>query len=111
MTTRAAEWGKMWFRFRQSTLSVLGLAIVVVIVGAALLAPYIAPHPRHAGSFVNFEASLKPPSRTYVMGTDDAGRDVLSGHASRSRWAPRSLSCRWSSAFRSASWPATGAVG
>ncbi|MBM3471200.1 MAG: ABC transporter permease [Armatimonadetes bacterium] len=78
MMVRADEWRKMWFRFRQSTLSVIGLAIVVLIVGAAILAPYIAPHPRHAGSFVNFEASLKPPSRTHIMGTDDAGRDILS---------------------------------
>lgn len=75
---RADEWRKIWFRFRQSTLSVIGLAIVVLMVVAAVLAPFIASHPRHAGSFVNFEASLKPPSRTYIMGTDDAGRDVFS---------------------------------
>lgn len=77
-TMRADEWRKVWFRFRQSTLSVLGLGIVVLMVAAAVLAPLVAPHPRHAGSFVNFEASLKPPSRAYIMGTDDAGRDIFS---------------------------------
>lgn len=75
---RAEEWRKVWFRFRQSTLSVMGLGIVGLIIIAAVLAPLIAPHPQHAGSVVNFEASLKPPSRTYIMGTDDAGRDIFS---------------------------------
>lgn len=75
---RAEEWRKVWFRFRQSTLSVVGLGIVALIVIAAVLAPLIAPHPQHAGSVVNFEASLKPPSRMYIMGTDDAGRDIFS---------------------------------
>lgn len=75
---RAEEWRKVWFRFRQSTLSVMGLGIVALIVIAAALAPFIAPYPKHAGSVVNFEASLKPPSRVYIMGTDDAGRDIFS---------------------------------
>ena len=41
--TRAREWRKMWFRFRQSTLSLVGLAIVVTIVLAAIFAPAVAP--------------------------------------------------------------------
>ncbi len=75
---RTQEWGKMWFRFRQSSLSVAGLGIVVVITLAAVFAPVLAPYPQHAGSFVDFQNSLRPPSPKNLLGTDDAGRDVLS---------------------------------
>ncbi|MDR7521257.1 MAG: ABC transporter permease [Armatimonadota bacterium] len=68
----------MWFRFRQSTLSVVGLAVVGLMVAAALLAPFLAPYPQHAGSFVDFAHALQPPSSRNLLGTDDAGRDILS---------------------------------
>lgn len=74
---RAGEWRKTWFRFRQSSLSVIGLGIVVTIAVCALLAPVIAPHPEHAELYVDFEHSLRPPSSRNLLGTDDAGRDVL----------------------------------
>lgn len=76
--TRAREWRKMWFRFRQSTLSLVGLAIVAAIVLAAIFAPAVAPFPQHAGVFVDFDRGLQPPSPRNWLGTDDAGRDILS---------------------------------
>jgi len=75
---RRREWRRMWLRFRQSTLSVVGLAIVSIVILAAVVAPLIAPYPRHAGAFVDFEHQLQPPAPRNLLGTDDAGRDVLS---------------------------------
>src|SRR3989304_4666672 len=77
-TRRAGEWRKMWFRFRQSTLSVVGLAIVVALVLAAALAPALAPYPQHAGVCVAFDHALRPPAGRNWLGTDDAGRDIFS---------------------------------
>ena len=75
---RDREWRKVWFRFRQSTLSVLGLGLILAFVLAAALAPLVAPYPRHAGVFVDFDHALQPPSGRNWLGTDDAGRDIFS---------------------------------
>jgi peptide/nickel transport system permease protein len=61
---------------RSSGLSAaVGIAILVVIVTAALLAPVIAPYPPNKIDILN---SLQAPSWSHLMGTDDVGRDVFS---------------------------------
>ena len=45
---------------------------------AALLADVIAPYPEHAGAVVDFVNFNKPPSSTYLFGTDLVGRDLFS---------------------------------
>jgi len=75
--TRSEEWRRAWHRFRASTLSLVGLGIIAGMSAVALLAPVIAPHPEHAGAFVDFGNTFRPPSRAFLFGTDDAGRDVL----------------------------------
>jgi len=52
-----------------------GGAIVGIVVLAALLAPWIAPHDPVA---IAMEDSLLPPDGTFPLGTDQGGRDVLS---------------------------------
>lgn len=59
----------------------LGLFILVVIAGAAALAPLIAPYnPVHATADI-----LAPPSSAHIFGTDQSGLDVFS----RTIYAPR----------------------
>ena len=53
----------------------LGLAIVVLFVLLALLAPLIAPYDPLEASW---SAVRKAPSAQYLFGTDEIGRDVLS---------------------------------
>lgn len=67
-----------WWRFSRNRLSVLGLALVVLFVVLAALAPWIAPFPRHAGAAIDFANASQPPSWRNWCGTDLAGRDVLS---------------------------------
>jgi oligopeptide transport system permease protein len=61
-------------RFFSNRLSVLGLVVVILIVGTAILADILAPYPR---DFVFFTAMLKNPSAEHVLGTDASGRDFL----------------------------------
>lgn len=75
--TVAARW-RSWRQFRRSALSLLGLCLVIAIVLAALLAPWVAPFPKHAGAFTDFVHASLPPSATYWLGTDTIGRDVFS---------------------------------
>jgi peptide/nickel transport system permease protein len=53
----------------------VALAIIALYLTLAILADVIAPRDPLKTS----DASLQPPSRAYPFGTDDLGRDVLSG--------------------------------
>src|SRR2546422_9516508 len=68
----------MLLRFSQSNLSLLGFGIIAAVILAAVFAPQLAPYPHHAGIFVDFDHALKAPSAHNWLGTDDAGRDILS---------------------------------
>jgi peptide/nickel transport system permease protein len=52
-----------------------GVLIVGLVVIVALAAPVLAPYPYDEMHFLD---RLKPPSRAYLLGTDEFGRDVLS---------------------------------
>jgi peptide/nickel transport system permease protein len=60
---------------RQSVLARVGFVAAVVLVLAALLAPWLAPADPAAQ---NLSARLEGPSRAHWMGTDELGRDTLS---------------------------------
>lgn len=70
--------GPAWYKFRRNPLSVPGLVLVTLIVALAVFAPLLAPHPGHAGAFVDFVNASSPPSWTNLLGTDVVGRDILS---------------------------------
>lgn len=53
----------------------LGMFILLAVVLAALLAPWIAPYAPNKLSIVN---KLQSPSWTHFFGTDEFGRDILS---------------------------------
>ena len=61
-------------RFRRHHLAMVSLVVLVILVGAALLAPWIAPYDPDAivGTFSG------APCREFLLGTDQIGRDVLS---------------------------------
>lgn len=54
------------------------LAIIVLVIIAAILAPVIAPYPEQGAGNANIEAIFLPPSAAHWFGTDLEGRDVLS---------------------------------
>ncbi|MEP3279821.1 MAG: ABC transporter permease [Stappiaceae bacterium] len=59
-------------------MSLFGLILVVIIVLAAVLAPWITPYPTHNGAVVDFAFANDAPSARNWMGTDLVGRDILS---------------------------------
>lgn len=66
--------------FKRNRGAVIGLAVMVVVTLAALLAPWIAPHDP---LLQDRDHMLTAPAWTsglwtYVLGTDEAGRDILS---------------------------------
>lgn len=67
-----------FYRFRRNPLAVIGALIVLSVVVAAVFAPWIAPSPESAGSFVDFRNRHAAPSWAHPMGTDNVGRDVFS---------------------------------
>ena len=57
---------------------IVATLIIVVIVGSAVLAPWVAPYPDDAGTATNLLNTLQPPSDEHRLGTDLVGRDVFS---------------------------------
>jgi peptide/nickel transport system permease protein len=62
-------------RLMQRKGAVIGIAIIAIFVGLALLAPLVAPYDPIASGW---SLVRKPPSLAHWFGTDDLGRDVLS---------------------------------
>lgn len=71
-------------RLLQDRLSVVGLVIIVVLLGAALGAPLIAAHDPDVQ---NTAARLLGPSAEHLLGTDHLGRDNLSRLLYGARWS------------------------
>ena len=73
----------MFYSFIGSPVTVVAAVITVVLVAAALAAPLIAPHNPFDPASLSITDSLLPPAwshdgtSTYLLGTDDQGRDVL----------------------------------
>jgi peptide/nickel transport system permease protein len=74
----------LWYSFCASRLVVLAGIITLLMVGAALLAPLIAPHDPYDLRSLNLMDSDLPPvwiqggEARFLLGTDDQGRDILS---------------------------------
>jgi len=70
--------------FRHSPLAMVSFVVLVICVGGAVLAPWLAPHNPFDLRTLNLNDALLPPSwsaggnPSYFLGTDDQGRDVLS---------------------------------
>jgi peptide/nickel transport system permease protein len=74
-TGTASRPNSLWLALSRNRLSWLGLGLLLVIVLAALLAPWLAPHDPLQQNIIS---RLEPPSAEFWLGTDSYGRDVLS---------------------------------
>ncbi|MEH2549807.1 peptide/nickel transport system permease protein [Bradyrhizobium sp. AZCC 2262] len=63
------------WRLAQAVYMYQAVAIIVLVLGAAILAPLIVPYDPNAVDLAN---ALKAPSADHWWGTDQLGRDVLS---------------------------------
>ncbi len=62
---------------KKNPLFLIGLGLVVLLVIAAVFAPWITPYPEDAKFAIHFGSKLKPPSLDHFFGTDALGRDIF----------------------------------
>jgi peptide/nickel transport system permease protein len=80
---RAAD-SDIWWSFKSSSLTVVAAVVTFLIVAIAFLSPLLAPHTPFDPGSLSLSDGLKPPAWmadgdwSFVLGTDDQGRDVLS---------------------------------
>jgi peptide/nickel transport system permease protein len=76
--------GDIWYSFRNSPVAMAAALVAAVCALSALFAPWVAPHnPFDLASLELSDARLPPAWQeggrlTYLLGTDDQGRDILS---------------------------------
>jgi len=74
----------LWWSFRRSRVTVSATIVAGVIIGGAILAPWIAPHDPFDSSSLSLLDASNPPAWldggnwSYPLGTDNQGRDILS---------------------------------
>ena len=70
----------LWKQFRKDKVALLGLAIIVLVVIAAVGAPWLTPYNPNKQFFdgLTLEGSPLPPSLRFWFGTDTLGRDQFS---------------------------------
>ena len=75
------EGSRAWRKLGRNPAAILGTLVLLVVVGAALTAPYVAPHdPARQSLLRRFTPPVweKGGNGAYPLGTDQVGRDILS---------------------------------
>lgn len=67
-----------WRTFRRNRMALVGLGMLVLIVLLAVFAPQLAPYDVTTSANITTADIYNPPSGAHLLGTDDAGKDVLS---------------------------------
>jgi peptide/nickel transport system permease protein len=67
-------WSEAWRRFRKHHLATFGAVVLLVMVAAVVVGPFVYRVPINE---IDFKAKLKGPTWTHPLGTDDLGQDLL----------------------------------
>ncbi len=67
-------WHDAWLRLRKNKLALFGGSVLLFMIVAALLTPWVAPYSYEAQ---NLDLGASAPSAAHWLGTDIFGRDVL----------------------------------
>ncbi|HET6599939.1 MAG TPA: ABC transporter permease [Burkholderiaceae bacterium] len=76
--------GDIWYSFRTSPVAITSATVALLCVFCALFAGWVAPHNPFDLATLKLSDSMLPPvwmergTTTYLLGTDEQGRDVLS---------------------------------
>ena len=85
-----SRFARMWdsdiaWSFRHSPVAIVATVVALIIILAAVLAPWIAPYNPFDSASLNLMDGFTPPNvpnqftgNTYLMGTDNQGRDIFS---------------------------------
>jgi peptide/nickel transport system permease protein len=83
MLARALD-SDLWWSFTRSPLTIIAATVAVIMIGAAVFAPWVAPHNPFDPRTLNIMNADTPPawaeggSAKFLLGTDNQGRDILS---------------------------------
>jgi peptide/nickel transport system permease protein len=67
-------WAEAIRRFRRHRLAMVGLLVLIAMVVAVVIGPFVYRVPIDE---IDFKAKLKAPSSAHLFGTDDLGQDIL----------------------------------
>jgi peptide/nickel transport system permease protein len=76
--------GDVFYSFRRSPVTIVASVVTLLLFVAALFAPWLAPYNTYDVASLNLIDAFRPPGwadggdPTFLLGTDDQGRDVLS---------------------------------
>lgn len=76
--SQITSWRGFWSKLRSNRMGLIGLALVLLAIGMAVFAPWLAPYDPKQPVRVTIDDIYAPPSPEHWLGTDDAGKDVLS---------------------------------
>jgi len=82
--SEASPVARFWAEFRESKVAVAALAVVLLMIGLALLAPLVAPQDPYDLANLSLSDARRPPGfvgsggYTHWLGTDAQGRDLFS---------------------------------
>ena len=67
-----------WRKFMGNKMGMVGLIMIILVTFMAIFAPALAPYDPYEIVRVTIDDIYAPPSAEHPLGTDDAGKDVLS---------------------------------
>ena len=76
---------EFWRVFNKNRMGVVGLGMIGTLVIIAIFAPLIAPYDSSSTESAQIGDIYNPPSAAHLLGTDDAGQDILSNFIFGSR--------------------------
>jgi peptide/nickel transport system permease protein len=68
------EWNPLWYKLKKNKMTMLGLAILAIIMLSSLLAPVLTPYDP---TKINVVDRFQGPSANHLFGTDEVGRDIM----------------------------------
>jgi glutathione transport system permease protein len=71
-----APWSEFWRKFRKQHVAVIAGLFVALLIGIAIVAPWIVPY--DAENFFDYDSLNALPSLKHWFGVDPLGRDILS---------------------------------
>ncbi|HOP94425.1 MAG: ABC transporter permease [Dictyoglomaceae bacterium] len=72
---RVSYWSAAWMRFKKNKMAVVGLIYIIAIIIISIFTPWIAPY---SYDETHYDHTFEKPSRQFIWGTDDLGRDMFS---------------------------------
>ncbi len=76
--------GDVFYSFKRSPVTIIAFVVTMILFFCAIFAPWVAPYDTYNIAGLNLMDAFRPPAwvaggdATFLLGTDDQGRDVLS---------------------------------